>query len=259
MREGVPSRTAYGAALLRALHSELDDPVLFADPLAWPILGVDRAQALADAQPRSRLRMFVAARHRFAEDTVSAAYDRGTRQVVVLGAGLDTFAYRNPHPDLRVFEVDHPATQSWKRERVAAAGITVPGTATYVGVDFERDDLLTRLAEEGFAPAAPAVFVWLGVVPYLTRAATETTLRALTVVPEAEVVLDYAGTDRDGEGGSRLDRLAGRVAELGEAFTDLWAPEDMAAVLAAAGYVEVVELPIPAGSGGHIVHAARPR
>jgi methyltransferase (TIGR00027 family) len=259
VREGEPSRTALGAALLRALHAELDDPVLFEDPLAWRILGADRESSVAQAQPRSRLRLFVAARHRYAEEWVAAAYARGTRQVVVLGAGLDTIAYRNPHPDLAVFEVDHPATQAWKQERVAAAGIEVPATVAYVGVDFERDDLLTRLGEEGFDAARPAVFVWLGVVPYLTRAAVSATLRALGALPGAEVVLDHVGTDRDPGSQIRIDTLADRVSSLGEPLTEAWAPGEMAALLAGSGFTEVEELPLPAGSGGHIVGARRPR
>ena len=92
MREGEPSRTAWGAAIHRAVHPVLDDPVLFDDPLAFPILGADRDEVLAQAAPRSRLRLFVALRHRLADETLAAAYDRGTRQAVVLGAGLDTIA-----------------------------------------------------------------------------------------------------------------------------------------------------------------------
>ena len=96
MREGEPSRTAFGAAVHRAAHADLDRPVVFEDPLAWRILGVDREAVLADVPPLSRLRFFVAVRHRFAEDVVAEAVARGARQVVVLGAGLDTFAYRQP-------------------------------------------------------------------------------------------------------------------------------------------------------------------
>ena len=181
VREGEPSRTAWGAAVHRAVHPVLDHPVLFDDPLAFPILGADRDELLASVPPRSRLRMFIALRHRLAEQALAAAYDRGTRQCVVLGAGLDTIAYRNDHADLRVFEVDHPATQAWKRERLAEAGIAE--AATYVGVDFERDDLTARLVEDGFDATRPAVFVWLGVVPYLTRAAVAVTLRAIAASP----------------------------------------------------------------------------
>lgn len=250
MRAGQPSRTAEGAALLRALHQDLDDPVLFRDPLAWRVLGLDdaaRTAALAAARPESRLRTFVALRHRYADETVAAAYARGTRQVVVLGAGLDTTAYRTEHADLRVLEVDHPATQAWKLERLAAAGIDA--VATYVGVDLEREPLLPALRSAGFDAGAPAVFLWLGVVPYLTHAATEQTLRVLGTVPGAEVVLDYA--DRAPE------RLADRVAELGEAFTEPWPAEELHAVLRDAGFGEVEEVPLPAGSGGHIARARR--
>ncbi len=240
MREGEPSRTAWGAAVHRAVHPLLDHPVLFDDPLALPILGVDRDEVLASAPPRSRLRMFIAFRHRLAEQALAAAYDRGTRQCVVLGAGLDTIAYRNPHADLRVLEVDHPATQAWKRERLAEAGIAE--AATYVGVDFERDDLMSRLGEDGFDATRPAFFVWLGVVPYLTREAVAATVRALAGVTGAEVVLDHAGTERDAAGEERHRRLAERVAALGEELTDAWAPGEMAGLLTRSGFSKVEEL-----------------
>jgi methyltransferase (TIGR00027 family) len=235
------------------VHPVLDRPVLFDDPLAFPILGVDRDVVLASVAPRSRLRLCVALRHRLAEQTLAAAYDRGTRQCVVLGAGLDTIAYRNEHADLRVFEIDHPDTQAWKRERLAEAGI--PAVATYVAVDFERDDLRSRLVEEGFDVARPAVFVWLGVVPYLSREAVGATLRALATVPGAEVVLDHAGTERDAEGEERHRRLAERVAAVGEELTEAWAPGEMAALLTPSGFAEVEEL-LPTGSGAHVVRAS---
>ena len=238
----------------RAVHPVLDRPVLLDDPLAFPILGADRDELLAGVAPTSRLRLFVAARHRLAEQALAAAYVRGTRQCVVLGAGLDTIAYRNEHADLRVFEVDHPATQAWKRERLAEAGIAE--AATYVGVDFERDDLMSRLVDEGFDATRPAVFVWLGVVPYLTRGAVATTLRALGTVPGAEVVLDHAGTERDAAGEERHRRLAERVAALGEELTEAWAPGEMAQLLTRSGFTEVEEL-LPSGTGAHVVRAAR--
>jgi len=252
VREGEPSRTAWGAAAHRAVHPILDHPVLFEDPLAFAVLGVDRDEVLASAPPRSRLRVFIAVRHRLAEQTLARAYDRGTRQCVVLGAGLDTIAYRHDHADLRVFEVDHPATQAWKRERLAEAGIAE--AATYVGIDFERDDLTSRLVEEGFRADRPAVFVWLGVVPYLTRAAVAATLRALARITGAEVVLDHAGTDRDREGEERHRRLAERVAAVGEDLMEPWAPGEMAELLTRCGFREVEEL-LPTGAGAHVVRA----
>jgi len=270
VREGEPSRTAYGAAAHRAVHPELDRPVVFADPLAWRILGADREAVLAEAPPVSRLRLFVAVRHRFAEDVVAAAVARGVRQVVVLGAGLDTFGYRHPFDGLRVFEVDFPATGAWKRERLAEAGIGVPDSVTFVGIDFEHDDLLGRLVECGFDASSPAEFLWLGVVPYLTREAVATTLRAIGSVPGAEVVLDYAAADGQEEtAGSR--ELAARVAAAGEPFTGRWEPAALAALLAETGFDDVEDLgrqqirvrylglePGEPGGGGHVVRARRP-
>ena len=238
----------------RAVHPVLDHPVLFDDPLAFPILGVDRDEVLASAPPTSRLRRFIALRHRLAEQALAAAYEHGTRQCVVLGAGLDTIACRNDHPDLRVFEVDHPVTQARKRERLAEAGIAE--AATYVGVDFERDDLTSRLVEDGFDATRPAVFVWLGVVPYLTREAVAGTLSALAGIPGAEVVLDHAGTERDAAGDERHRRLAERVAAVGEELTAAWAPGEMAELLTRSGFSEVDEL-LPTGSGAHVVRARR--
>jgi methyltransferase (TIGR00027 family) len=273
VRDGEPSRTAFGAAVHRAAHGELDRPVVFEDPLAWRILGVDRDAVLAEVPPRSRLRLFVAVRHRFAEDVVAEAVTRGVRQVVVLGAGLDTFAYRHPHAGLAVYEVDHPATGSWKRERLAEAGIEVPGSVTYVGVDFERDDLMGRLVEHGFDADSPAEFVWLGVVPYLTREAVAATLGSIASVPGAEVVLDHAAQADPAEGHEESAgsvELAERVAALGEPLTPRWAPGEMSSLLGSLGFDDVEDLgrpeirsrylglePGPPGGGGHIVRARR--
>jgi methyltransferase (TIGR00027 family) len=198
---------------------------------------------------------------------------RGTRQLVVLGAGLDTFAYRHPHEGLQVFEVDFPATGAWKRERLEQAGILVPDSVTYVGVDFERDDLMGRLVASGFDASSSAEFVWLGVVPYLTREAVVTTLSAIASVPGAEVVLDHAAqgdpTQGDEESaGSAV--LAERVAALGEPLTARWAQGEMPALLDSLGFDDVEDLgrpeirerylglpPGPPGGGGHVVRARR--
>src|SRR5271157_2024662 len=124
MQPEEPSRTALGAAAHRAVHQVLERGRIFSDPLAVRILGADAETTLRDAEnnpARRKLRLFIAVRTRFAEDALAAAVARGVRQLVVLGAGLDTFAYRNPFGEqLHVFEVDHPATQAWKRERLAA-------------------------------------------------------------------------------------------------------------------------------------------
>lgn len=114
------------------------------------------------------LRAFLAARSRLAEDALTDAVARGVRQYVVLGAGLDTFAYRNPHAGLRVFEVDLPATRAWKRQRLADVQIEVPGSVIYVAIDFAKETLTHALESAGLATGEPTFFSWLGVTPYLT-------------------------------------------------------------------------------------------
>jgi methyltransferase (TIGR00027 family) len=111
------------------------------------------------------MRAHLVARSRYAEDALATAVNRGVRQYVLLGAGLDTFAYRNPYPGLRVFEIDHPATQQWKRGLLARNGIPIPPSLTSVPVDFEQQSLERELISAGFDRAAPAFFSWLGVVP----------------------------------------------------------------------------------------------
>ena len=139
MKPNTASRTAQRVALRRAAHQLLDDPLVFTDPLALLIIGADERAALA-ADPRAydarrwdrSLRAFIAARSRLVEDELADAVAAGVRQYVVLGAGFDTFAYRNPFPELRVFEVDHPDTQAVKRRRLADAGIEIPASLTFV-------------------------------------------------------------------------------------------------------------------------------
>src|SRR5271157_5753507 len=172
MQPEEPSRTALGAAAHRAVHQVLERGRIFADPLAVRILGADAETAVRDAEnnpSRRMLRLFIAVRTRFAEDALTEAVAHGVRQLVVLGAGLDTYAYRGALRDrLRVFEVDHPATQAWKRQRLAAAAIPLPATLRFAPVDFERETLADGLAAPGFDPAQQTFFTWLGVVPYLT-------------------------------------------------------------------------------------------
>lgn len=177
---GAPSSTALGAAVQRAVHQVVDHPRVLDDPLAVRIVGAESAamQAAADRQSRG-LRAYIAMRSRHAEDRLAEAVARGVRQYVLLGAGLDTFGCRNPHEasGLRVFEVDHPATQAWKRGQLAAAGIVPPPSLAFVPVDFETRRLEDRLRDSGFDPRQPAFFSMLGVVVYLTEDAMNATLR----------------------------------------------------------------------------------
>src|SRR5882762_1319056 len=167
MQEGTFSRTAERVAIRRAAHQLLDQPRVLDDPLALRIIGSEAEEALRsnpkeDHSFSRAFRAFMAARSRYTEDELANAFAHGVRQYVVLGAGLDTFAYRNPHPGLRVFEVDHPATQAWKREQLQAAAIAIPASLTFVPVDFERQTLADGLAQCGFNPSGAAFFSWLG-------------------------------------------------------------------------------------------------
>jgi methyltransferase (TIGR00027 family) len=197
MRHGRPSQTARGAAAFRAIHQTLEDGAIFKDPLASRILDeqtpVSLNEIAADEALRP-MRLFIAARSRFSEDTMANCVAEGMRQVVVLGAGLDTFALRNPFATLGVlvFEVDYAATQVWKRERIRAAGLIEPQSLIFAPINFERESLSEGLTRVGFRLNQPAFFQWLGVVPYLTKEAVSSTLKFISGVPQAVVVFDYA-------------------------------------------------------------------
>ena len=175
MRESSPSRTAWRVGVRRAAHQLFDTPKVLDDPVAVRIIGDEGRRRLAQAdQHRGRIarafRAFMVVRSRFAEDELARSISRGVTQYVILGAGLDTFAYRNPYDPatLRVFEVDHPATQAWKRQLLAAAAIPIPSAVTYAPIDFERDTLADGLAQGQFDPRIPTFFSSLGVTMYLT-------------------------------------------------------------------------------------------
>jgi methyltransferase (TIGR00027 family) len=219
------------------------------------------------------MRIFIAARTRFAEDALASAIGRGVRQLVVLGAGLDTYAYRCPFPDLHIFEVDHPDTQRWKRERLEESGIAIPNFLTFAPVDFERQTLPEGLAAAGFDPTKPAFFTWLGVVPYLTEAAVWSTLGFIANLPHgAHVVFDYGDPPESLSAEMRAmhDRRAAHVAEAGEAWRTYFQAEQLRTKLIATGFGEVEDLgprqiaeryfPARAAAaperGGHIVRAA---
>jgi methyltransferase (TIGR00027 family) len=240
MEQAIPSRTALSVALRRAAHQLHDSPVVFADPIAVAILGATYAEELGRTPLRLDrpfsigLRAFLVARSRYAEDNLRRAVASGVDQYVLLGAGLDTFAYRNPHAKLRVFEVDHPATQQWKRELLQRNGIAIPDSLTYAPVDFERQSLSTQLRTAGFNYGAPAFFAWLGVVPYLTLEAFRATLGFISAQPAGSgLTLDY-GQPRDALPIiERLahDSLASRVERAGEPFRLFFTPPEIAAEL----------------------------
>jgi methyltransferase (TIGR00027 family) len=244
MHEALPSRTALRVSLRRAAHQLHDSPPLvFDDPLAARILGPEFAKELKRTPDSAKrpfsagLRAWIVARARLAEDTLAAAAGlpestrNNPRQYLVLGAGLDTFACRNPYPNVRVFEVDHPATQAWKIERLAAAKIVPPPTAAFVAVDFERDSLHAKLKAAGFQFAQPTVTAWLGVAPYLTAEAFRATMRVLSsFATGSEVVFDYSQPREVLPPLEQLmlDSLSARVARAGEPFQLFFTPDQLA-------------------------------
>jgi len=244
MQEGQFSRTALRVAIRRAAHQLLDEPRVLDDPLALRIIGVEAAETLRSS-PRENhdfaraFRAFMVVRSRYTEDQLAQAVALGVRQCVVLGAGLDTFGCRNPHPDLHVFEVDHPATQAWKRGQLLAAGIAIPSTLTFVPVDFERQILADELGHAGFRESEAVFFSWLGVVPYLTDAAFMTTLSFIAKMPVGSgVVFDFAIDRKLLNPGQRiaLDALANRVAAAGEPFRLFFDPGSLQEELKGLGF-----------------------
>src|SRR5256885_9714102 len=191
MQTGQPSRTALSAVSHRAVHQTLEGGVIFADAFALRILSDTAREGLdgmANDPAQRPMRLFIAARSRFSEDTMADCVARGVRQIVILGAGLDTFSLRNPHAGegARVFEVDYPATQAWKRERLRQSGLDLPATLTFAPVDFERQSLLDGLAAAGFRADQPAYFQWPGVGPYLTGEAVVRTLHFIAGIAGME-------------------------------------------------------------------------
>lgn len=214
------SRTALGVGILRAMHRMVDrEPWVIDDPVS-PVLFDGAVRAMMERDPSAytgpagdALRGHVLVRSAFAEERLRCAIERGVRQCVVLGAGYDTFAYRQPAwaSRVRLFEVDAPATQADKRARLAATGIAEPANVVYAPIDFEHTSLAAGLADAGFNAQALAFFSWLGVMVYLTRDAVDAVFRFVARMPRgSEIAFTFSAPRPDDT------RLASRVAALGE-------------------------------------------
>jgi methyltransferase (TIGR00027 family) len=249
MNEGQPSRTAERVAALRAAHQVLDSPQVLDDPFAIRLLSAEARRRLEEhpeeidrSLTSKPVRAMVVVRTRIAEDELAAS---GATQYVLLGAGLDTFAYRNPFRNVRVFEVDQPDTQALKRQRVAAARIELPANLTFAPCDFSRDRLEDALAAAGFDRAQPAVFAWLGVVMYLDRADVMKTLQFIvSQQAPVSVIFDYA---QPPDGFPLLQRIfyrriLNRLEEIGEPWKSFMEPESLRADLLALGFTSVEDL-----------------
>ncbi len=243
MRIGEPSLTALAAAAHRAIHHTTDDePLVFDDPLAAALMAEEGGPSEA-LLGRRAMRAFICARSRLAEDALAAAVRRGVTQYLLLGAGLDTFAWRNPYPQLRVFEADHPATQAWKRERLSSWG--APKNTAFAAVDLERRPLLEPLIEAGFDPDQRVFVSWLGVTPYLESDTVIDTLETLASFPGGvEVVFDYGPPAGSLTGLLRASyRLrAAKVAAIGEPWVSGFDPRNLIDSLAQLGFGQIEDL-----------------
>jgi methyltransferase (TIGR00027 family) len=277
MQDGRPSRTAFRAAAYRAAHQVMDRGAIFPDPFALAVLGKRGEAAVAKLTDLSYqiMRLFIAARSHFADDALSAAVARGVRQTVILGAGLDTLCLRNPHSNvgLQVYEVDHPATQVWKRDHLHRLGLQLLPSVTMAPVDFESQRLADGLASVGFLTDRPAFFVWLGVVPYLTKEAIATTLEFIASVPAAEVVFDYSEPleNYDPERRVIVEARAAKAASVGEPWNSFFDPIALSRELHQGGFGEVEDVGLAEIAdryfgrlateaikpGPHMVHARR--
>jgi len=277
MKPDEASRTALMIARQRAAHQLLDRGSILCDPFAVKILREDEKDVIqfATRHPVASIgRLFTAARSRIAEDALSKAVEGGVRQVVILGAGLDTFALRNPHGalEIRIYEVDHPATQAGKRERLVEAEIAIPPSLIFVAVDFEQHDLGGKLAAAGFQQNSPAFFTWLGVVPYLTEDAIGRILDYISSIANSEVVFDYVEPpEAFSEELRQIEKArAEQLEKMGERSSTRFEPAGMAAILRSHGFCDIedvdyqqiasrfgsaVQALAPGHAGLHVVHA----
>jgi methyltransferase (TIGR00027 family) len=239
------------AAASRAAHLLVDtEPFIFEDRMAGRLLD-EQGEAMIPYHRASGshpvlagTRLAVTTRSRYSEEHLAAAVARGIDQYVILGAGLDSFAYRSPLATrLRVFELDAPPTQEWKRERLASAGIAALGDVTFVPIDFRTEPVIDRLTAAGFSAARPAFVSWLGVSFYLDEQDIRKTLGALgTLARRSELVMDYVLTPelRDADGEIYAGFAKPVSAQSGEPWLSEFTPERMAELLADAGF-NVVE------------------
>ncbi len=236
------SKTALGVAALRAVHQLVDgEPKVLDDPIAARLLNAEALKQM-QASPRVHepwtkgMRAHVVLRSRHAEERMALAAQRGLRQCVMLGAGYDTFAYRQPGwaRDWRIYEVDHPGTQEDKRRRLRAAGIAVPANLAYVAIDFESVSLRDGLRASTLDFSRPAFFSCLGVLVYLTRAAVEAVFQLVASFPEgSEIVFTFSAPE------SAQSPVATRAQAAGEPWQTHFEPETLRRELAALGFSEI--------------------
>lgn len=244
MQDKKASRTALATAYIRAAHQLLDKgPRVLIDPIALIILGPGAEERIRETQdiymsPKARaLRAHVVLRSRYTEDRLESSIARGIAQYILVGAGFDTFALRQPPwaAGLRIIEVDHPDTQREKQSKISNAGIIIPGNVVFVGVNFEQESLEEGLVRAGVQTDKKTFFSWLGVTMYLTEAAIDSTLRYMTAFPSgSEAVVSFLQTPTIQSLASQ--EMAKGVLEAGEPFISSFTCESFKEKLITEGF-----------------------
>jgi len=242
---GLPKPTAFRVAQFRALHQILEKPLIFEDPYAAKILGgLPEGDLSRFNEPLYRgLRTSIVIRSRLTEDEWKKSYDKGLRQYVILGAGLDTFAFRFGHLEgIKIFEVDLPATQAWKRQCLQSAGMVPPSSLSFVPSDFDTTSLGQNLNQAGFLASSPAFFSWLGVTMYIDKTSISNTLLFIaSCAPGSTVILDYCVDPaqlsvRELKG---FEIISKRVRDQGEPWKTFFAADTLAKMLHSLGFTKI--------------------
>ncbi len=260
------SMTALSVAYLRAYHCKRQEPKIFSDTVAWQLLTEDERRSFNDiliselernspeqvtddpvatldrAVARYPVTSLVVARSAISERRLREAIARGVDQYVIVGAGMDTFAFREPElcERIHVFEIDHPATQAFKRQRVTEARLELPAHLYFAPADFERDSVASALTNAPFDARRPSFFAWHGVTMYLTRNAISATLDSIRSVaaPGSEIVFDYLDECAfdPAKRSKETSDLFDLVASFGEPYVSGFEPEVLPSELAAHGF-----------------------
>jgi methyltransferase (TIGR00027 family) len=253
MLPGQPSRTMLRSAIRRAVHQLLDDPLILIDPIVVDLVPEASEPAIRDSldepgAPDSKLfRYMFAMRSRFAEDRLAQAAARGVRQYVMLGAGLDTFPWRQPDfaRQMHLFAADHPASLAWTQQRLRRHGLSKPSNLTYVPVDLEERQLGDQLAACGFEKDAFSFCSMLGVTQYLDRDAVDALFVFAAALPKgSELVFSFApvGNQLSTEGCDAFNHFGRRPAALGEPWKSRLHAADLVTQLSDVGFSDVFQL-----------------
>jgi methyltransferase (TIGR00027 family) len=253
MLAGQPSQSMVRTAMRRAAHQLLDRPLIFEDPVAVGLVPEASQDAILAAAGEHRasvstlIRALFAVRSRFAEDRLAQAASRGVRQYVIVGAGLDTFAWRQPAfaRAMQVYYVDHPSSLAWTMEQFGRRGLSTPPNLSFVPVDLEAQDLAAQLDEHGLARDVATFCSVLGVTQYLSHGAVLALFRFAASLPEqSEIVFSFTPPDDELEGDELTAAIdsAARTASTGEPWMTRLRPSEAFGLLAHLGFGEVFHL-----------------